>query len=280
MRLRTIIGFVASLAMLAPMPGAVLAGARSGLIREATASILRKVGKEAGEEGSEVLASKLDTLAARHGAQAFEAVPRIGPHAVTLIEDAGEHGDVAARLLARHGEQALAVVASRRSLDLVARHGDAAVEVLMKHPGIAVPVIEELGEQGIRVLSALGRHAVRRLAQLQEERWLTQSGRAAQVLAVFERFGDRALDFIWRHKGALAVASVLAAFLADPASFLDGTKRIAHAAVDSASGPVAAGSKPSIIDASSRIHWKVLIASLFVVLLGPSVLRRLRSRRT
>ena len=33
---------------------------------------------------------------------------------------------------------------------------------------------------------------------------------------VIERYGDRALTFVWRNKGALTVATMLETFLADP----------------------------------------------------------------
>jgi hypothetical protein len=73
-----------------------------------------------------------------------------------LIEDAGEHGTVAARLLAHHGEKAVALAGSRRSLTLIARHGDAAAEAILKHPGIAEPLIETPGQPGMNALNAIG----------------------------------------------------------------------------------------------------------------------------
>jgi hypothetical protein len=149
---------------------------------------------------------------------------------------------------------------------------------MLKHPGIAMPVIEAFGQAGTRALNAISTREGRQLAHLVQDGWLSRTGRAAEVLAVIERFGDRALDFIWRHKGALTMASVLATFLHDPESFLNGTKEIAQAVADSTVRPLVEVPKQVTIDATSRIQWMVLIASLFVVLLGPSVLRRLRSR--
>src|SRR5262249_8547153 len=90
-------GWIVALAL---MPSATFAGVRGSMVREAADTILRKIGKEA----SETSARKLDAFTARHGREAIEAARRIGPNAVTLIEEAGEHGGVAARLLARHGE--------------------------------------------------------------------------------------------------------------------------------------------------------------------------------
>ena len=47
------------------------------------------------------------------------------------------------------------------------------------------------------------------------------------------------MDFLWRHKGALAVGAVLTVFLADPEPFLDGTRDLAEVAVATALPPVA-----------------------------------------
>src|SRR5947208_3262448 len=76
----------------------------------------------------------------------------------------------------------------------------------------------------------------RRRAILAEDHTLATLGRTGDVLAVVGRHGDRALDFVWRHKGALAVGAVLAEFLADPAPFLDGTRRLVVGAADAVTG--------------------------------------------
>jgi hypothetical protein len=63
------------------------------------------------------------------------------------------------------------------------------------------------------------RGTVGRLAILPEDGTLARTGRWSELLVVIERHGDRALDFTWRPKGALAVATVLETFLADPEAF-------------------------------------------------------------
>ena len=60
---------------------------------------------------------------------------------------------------------------------------------------------------------------VRRLAMLAEDKTLARTGRWSELLAVIERHGGRALAFTWRRKAALAVATVLGMFLADPEAF-------------------------------------------------------------
>ena len=193
-----------------------LSGVRSKLVHEAMETIMRRFSKEAATERMEVLTKQVERLAAQHGPCVIEAARHTGPRALRIIEDAGEHGAVAARLLAHHGEKAVALAGSRRSLTLIARYGDAAAEAMLKHPGIAEPLIETLGQPGMSALNAIGARGGRRLAQMAEDGSLMRIGRTCEVLAIVERFGDRAMDFVWRHTGALTVASVLAAFLADP----------------------------------------------------------------
>jgi hypothetical protein len=261
------------------VPRAAMAGARGALVREAAACIMRKFGKEAGKGGTEILARKLDKLVARHGIDAVEAARRVGPSAVMLIEEAGEHSAVAAHLLARRSEQAVALVTSRKSMALVARHGDLAAEALLKHPGVATPVIEALGEPGVRAFNALNKREGRRLAQLLEEGWFSQTGRVADVLAVVERFGDRALDFLWRHKGALAVASVLAAFLTDPEAFLNGARQLGQRAGEKAQetlvGSLGEISSNAADVAVQRAYWT---RWAFVGLIGIVTYRLVRAR--
>jgi hypothetical protein len=65
----------------------------------------------------------------------------------------------------------------------------------------------------------------RRLVMLAEDGTLARTGRWSELLAVIERLGDL-MDFIWRHKGPLAVATILATFLAEPEVFLGGGREL------------------------------------------------------
>jgi hypothetical protein len=55
---------------------------------------------------------------------------------------------------------------------------------------------------------------------------LQQIGRNEELLEVIFRYGDRAMEFIWKHRKTLTFATALAAFLKDPEPFLDGIKDI------------------------------------------------------
>ena len=100
---------------------------------------------------------------------------------------------------------------------------------------------------------------VRRLAILAEDGGLARSGRRDELLAVIERHGDRALDFTWRHKGALAVATVLGTFLADPEAFLGGGRELIGGAAREATQPLA-----DVADAAAS-RWMGIARSMVVV---------------
>ncbi|HMF15244.1 MAG TPA: hypothetical protein VKE94_23175 [Gemmataceae bacterium] len=260
-------------------PAPALAGGRSTLARAAVEAIVRKSGKEAAKEGSEALARRLEAQVARHGVVILDAARQVGPDAVRFVEEAGNHGAVAARLLARYGEKATVLVHSRRALAFVARHGDAAAKALLRHPGIAEPLIEALGESSAKALSAIGPRGGRRLAQMVEDGTLASLGRTREVLAVIGRYGDKAMEFIWKHKGALAVGTVLVAFLADSEPFLNGARDITKTVAANAIAPLAEAPAVVAREAASQINWSLVIAVGAGGWTAARVLRRCVGRR-
>jgi hypothetical protein len=147
------------------MAGVLLAGPaslaradiRSKAAREAAEYVLRKFGVKVAEEGTETLARRLTTAAARHGDEVFAAVRRVGPKALTLADEAGEQAPKALRLLSRHGDDAALWVLKRpKGMSLLSRFGDDAAEVLVKHKGLAEPVLEQVGAPAVKALGADG----------------------------------------------------------------------------------------------------------------------------
>jgi hypothetical protein len=103
------------------------------------------------------------------------------------------------------------------------------------------------------------------------------------LLAVIERHGDRALSFIWRNKGALAVATVLGTFLADLEAFLGGGRELIRKAAREATQPLAddadaAASRWMNIARSVVVvglAWLVLVPALVV---SARLIRQIRRR--
>ena len=120
------------------------------------------------------------------------------------------------------------------------RHGDDAAAALLRHGAVAEPLIAAGGHPAAEALAALSPRAARRLAILAEAGDLARIGRTPELLAVVGRYGDRAMTFVWRHKGALTISALLAAFLADPEPYLDGGRTLAEDAAAAVVTPIAA----------------------------------------
>jgi len=241
--------------------GEARADIASKVAREAAEYVVKKFGRAAAREGAETLAERIAAGAARHGDDMIAAIRKVGPKALSLADDAGAQAPAALRILSTHGEDAAVWVLRRRvGIKLLARHGEDVAEALVKHKGLAEPVIERLGGPAVGAFRAVGPQGGRRLAMMaQEGGELAAFGRAPELLGVIGRYGDPAMDFIWRNKGALAVGTALTAFLADPEAFIDGSNRLASTVADSAV-------KPVVQETASALSWLLRAVAVLAVL--------------
>jgi hypothetical protein len=256
--LASLVVLIAVLTVAAP----VHAGVWTTAAREAAEAIVQRFGRAAATEGTERLAVRLEALAVRFGDDALNAARRTGPAGLRLLEEAGEHAPVAARLLARYGDDGLWLAGQSSRLGFVARFGDDAAEVLLKHKGLADDLISRLGQPGVNALAKLSGQSGRRLAMMADAGDLARIGRTDELLAVVARYGDRAMDFIWRNKGSLAVGAALTAFLADPESFLDGTRELASVLAQEVGQPLL---ETVGVTAARNIQWTWVVVVLIVV---------------
>ncbi len=229
--------------------------------REAAEFVLKKFGKEAGEEGVEKLSIRLESLAAKHGDEALNAVRKVGPRALRAVEEAGEQGPAVARLLAREGDRALWVAENPSRLALFASQGDEAASAMLKHKGVADSLVAKFKAPAAKALTAMDGRNARRLAQMAEGGELAAIGRTDELLAVVGRYGDKAMNFIWRNKLVLTGGTALAAFLADPEPFIDGAKDLTEVVTREVIAPVADKVATGVVD---RVDW----TWFFVVLAG------------
>jgi hypothetical protein len=185
------------------------ASAQSQAARKAARELMdflrSRFAREVAEEGAERLERRFATVLDRYGNDAALAARKVGPkialHAVTQYESLG------ARVLAKWGD---------KGARLLATEGPAARRVF-----------QALGDDGIALM--IGKHGTLTAARLPElAPAIASSGRGRDVLAVLERYGDRACAFIWKNKGVIFGTAALAAFLANPAPYLDGLKNIAE----------------------------------------------------
>jgi hypothetical protein len=185
---------------------------------------------------------------------------------VLLIVAGPARGDLAgraAREVAERLGRGLRGAAARRA----AGHIDDVARVAARHTLGATP-LSALS----RAMPRLTPRSVRRLAILAEDGALARSGRWGELVAVIEQHGDRAMDFVWRHKGALAVTAGLGTFLADPEAFLGGGRELVAGAAQEATQPIAlmAGTAASRWMGIARsvvvvgLAWLVLVPALVV----------------
>jgi hypothetical protein len=217
------------------------ADAKSQAAKEAAEYVLQRFGRQVVREGTEALARRIEMAAARHGNEVFEAVRKVGPRALPLVEEAGAHSRQAARIMAQHGEHgATWVVARPQAMNLVLQHGEGAAGVLVKHAGgIAEPVVEHYGAKAVRALEATAPQGGRRLAMMMADGELAKIGRTEELLEVIGKYGDPAMNFVWRNKGSLAVGTTLAAFLASPDTFLNAAQGMTRSVAENAVKPLA-----------------------------------------
>jgi predicted Fe-Mo cluster-binding NifX family protein len=239
--------------------GAASAAVTTTAIREAVEFITKKFSREAAQEGTELLTKKLEQAAAKYGDDAVNAARKVGPQALKAIDDAGQFGATAAKAMARHGDEAVAaVVRSPKALEMAAKYGDDAVDVMVKHKGVAVELIQESGESAVKALKNLGDDGATMLANMAGQSTTRALVQNPKVLDVVARYGDRAMNFIWRNKGALAVGAGLAAFLADPEPFINGTRDLAAVVGENVV-------KPVVDRAAAGIDWMVVAIGVMVI---------------
>ena len=251
-RLKSVFALLAVFAI----TGSAEAGIVSGAVREAVEFAAKKFGKEVAEEGVEKLTSRVASLAAKHGDEVVTAAFRkVGPRASKLVGEAGEHGDVALRLLARHGDDGAALMMRPGALKMISRYGNDGTEALLRHGAVGEKVIEQFAEGGAKALSKVSPQSGRRLAMLADEGLMKP-----ELMDVICRHGDKACDFLWRQRNSLAIGATMAAFVANPEPFLDGTVQLTKVVADTAIRPVTEG-------VASHLGGMLLVIGIVVIAL-------------
>lgn len=262
-------------------------GAKSQAVREAAEYVFGRFGKEVGEESVETLTEKIGAYSAKYGDDAIVAIKRVGPRGFQVIDDAGENAPAVITLLNRYGNDAVWVASKPRKLAIFVKHGDEAAEAMIKHPGIAAPVIEKFGKPAAEAITKVSSQNARRIGMMADDGSLAAAGQADGLLGVIGKHGDTAADFIWKHKGALAVAVTATAFIADPQPFIDGTRDLAEIAVK----PITEGTKEITRGVAAGTNWTLVIVAFagvigllslvaFFTVFGPRLQRyRLRDAR-
>jgi hypothetical protein len=252
-------------------PEPACAQGRLAAARAAADFVIEKFGGQAVREGVAAFASRIEGMAVRHGDEVFQAVRKCGPQFFKVVEEAGiSNAGKAVRVMSVHGESGVAWVLKRpRAMSLFLKHGEEAAAVLVKHSGgIAEPLIERCGAPAIKALQEVGPQGGRRLAMLLSEGGeLAQVGRTPELLNVVGRYGDRAMDFIFKHRFVLAGGATLGVFLANPEPFLSGARDITQIVAENAVKPIA--SIPG--DVVKGTNWTLVFMFGLLVVIAAAV---------
>lgn len=250
--------FTTTLALFA-CPTLLQAQSKAAVAREMAEYVMRKFGKEAAGESVETLTSKIGTVVSKYGDDGLEAVKKIGPRSFRLIEEAGENGVESVRLMSKYGNDAIWVVGKRNRLAIFVKYGDDAAEAMIKHGEIAEPLVNKLGGPAAKALKNVDTQNARRLAMLDNSGELAAMGRTDELLQMIGKYGDASMDFVWRNKGSLAVASTLGVFLADPVPFITGARDLGESALTNVAQPLAH-------EIGKSVNWTLVIMTLTGVL--------------
>ena len=254
-------------AILAMLPHwQVSAGPAAATLRETAEIIMSKFGKGAAGQTVEELAEATAKAVVKHGDEALPLLRNAGHAGFTALREAGEKAPEVIKLYVRRGDEAIWVISEPNKLAIFLRHGDSAADALLKHPGIADGLIGRFGDNAIGALNSLSRQNAQRLSMIADDGLLTATRRSSELLTAVLKYGDEAVDFIWRNKGALTVSSVLASFLADPQPYISGLRELV---VDPVVSPIA-----------KSTNWTIIIAGLLGVVLLPFIGRSIIKARS
>ena len=159
-----------------------------------------------------------------------------------------QSGDDALRAIEKGGPRALRILEGSGadaaiSARLLSKYGDEAIGAL-ENP-VRLGMVRQFGQEAGEVL--------------------IKHGVVAEKLGVVGRYGDRAMDFVWRNKLALTAGTALAVFVADPEPFLDGTRQLVENTVDTVATNIG---KPIAEQLGNATDWTWRILALAAMLLG------------
>lgn len=242
-----------------------LAGPAGTAIRETAEFILTKFGKGAAGQTVEEVTEATAKVVTQYGNDALPLLRKSGHSGFTALKEAGENAPDIIKLYARKGDEAIWIISEPKKLAIFIKHGDSAADALLKHPGIADSLVGRYGDEAVGALNSVSRQSAQRLSMVADDGLLTATPRSKELLTVIRKYGDEAMDFVWKNKGALTVAAVLGTFLADPQTYISGAKDLVVSPIIE---PIARGA-----------NWTLIITGFLIVVFLPFITRSIVKAR-
>jgi hypothetical protein len=242
-------------------------GLQSSAIRETAELVFKKFGKGVAGETVDQIAETTARIVTKYGDDSLPFLRKAGQPGYRALTEAGDKAPELIKLYARKGDEAIWIISEPKKLAIFIKHGDNAADALLKHPKIAENLIGKYSEDAVGALNSISKNNGQRLGIMVGDGTLDKIGRQAEVLKVIRKYGDEAMDFVWKNKGALAVTTVLASFLNDPEVYIRGVKSLVV--------------EPFVMPIVNSVNWTWIILTVCTVLLIPYVVRQLlRAART
>jgi len=225
--------------------------------RETAKFILKKFGRGAGGESIEEITKATGAAVVKYGDDALPLLQKSGHAGFSALEQAGPKAPDVIKLFASRGDESIWVISNPKKLAIFIHHGDSAADALLKHPGIADDLIGRFGKDAVGAMNSVSRQSAQRLSMIADDGLLSGTSRGPELLTVVRKHGDEAMDFIWKHKKSLAVASVLTTFLDDPQAYISATKQLI---IDPLAAPII-----------KSIRWTLVILGILAVVFLPFI---------
>ena len=204
------------------------------MLRELAEELAEQAGMKGSREFAETASVQLERIASKCGNESLDVIEKQGLAAYRVLQNAGDDaGPYLVKAIRAHGEDAMRVAQTSAGRTVLREGSETAIRAVSRHTDAAIPLIRQFGDDSARALVDLSPVNGRRLIQMVEEKAMPAKDVQA-LLGTIEKNGDKAMDFIWRHRKVLASATFLAAFVSNPEPYLTGAKQL----LDAAAGPI------------------------------------------
>ena len=254
--------------LLSVSSGMAMGGTISAGAKQTAEFIFQKFGKKVPTQTVDELATAVSGLATKYGDETLPFLRATGHAGFDALDQAGAKAPEIIKLYIKRGDEAVWVISKPGKLAIFLKHGDSAAEALIKHPGIADTLIARHGDEAIAAINRLSQQNAQRLGMLADDGLLSATQQSSELLDVISKYGDTAMNFVWNNKGALAVSTLLAGFLADPESYFSGVKSLVEPVAKSVVEPMV-----------KSVNWMLILSLILLITLLPIIVRSVRNAR-